>query len=548
MIKIDNDMLRKSQLLLLMVPLLSALSITFLHAQQIQSNPWVPNGPVNTIARQGDIMYVGGQFTEVGRTIAKGAVLNAATGQPRLNDELFTGNVYHSVTDGQGGFFLSGDFAATSGTNRRFVLHQLSNGEFSTSFNPVFTGHTQIKVLAATVDRVLIRSRLVNSNLYTLYCMAYDGSIYWSRQTNGRIHEAIQSEGSIIVVGNFLSVEGQARTRAAAFSIYSGELLPWNTGTSITIINEAVSSLNTSKSVTLGIHQNELFIRWVAPLNPNPNTILASFDLQSGTPTGWSIPLHTNVSSPMLVHHGRVYIGTSSGEGLLVLNAVTKEVLPNPVDISILSPNLSANRIDAIGALGNTIYLAGGNKVNPNGAVLADLVAFNETTLQKEGLEANIFRNYSTVQGSIFTISSGSDNIFVGGTFTSIMVQPRTNLFAYNVVTGELLPFNAQFSEDGVVTQLFSTDSRLYVSGFFVEVNGQERFSGLASFNLADGSLNDWNPDLGGHWGTVYGYGEQIYIYGGFTSVNGNARSGLAALWSCNGCKRTRRICSRTNC
>lgn len=533
----------KSLQFILLVTLLCAVQHNALHAQEILPNGWMPNGSVYAMARQGDIMYVGGEFTQVGRPLAHGVVFDVATGLPRVNDEKLTSTVNHVVSDGQGGFFVNGNFVPAPGQSYKYIQHLLPNGELSTSFNPVIPGNSQIKVLAATADRVLIKTRFGSPHVHALYCVGYDGTIFWSRTANGRILDGIESNGVIIVVGNFTFFEGQSRTRAAALNILTGELLPWNTGNLLPAFSDNPSSTNATKTVVLGISGNELFIRWRSQANIDPNTMVASVSLETGTATGWTLPAHSSGTSvpPMLVHNGKVYMATNSGQGLLIVDAATKQTLPNPTGISVLSPDIIVNRIKSIAAVNNTIYLGGGNMVDQNGVPLSDVVAFNETTLEKENFSTDLFQNYVYPGGdagspisTIYCMSGDANGLFIGGYFPSIMAVPRTNLYAYNIVTGELLPFAPVFTTgESVITHLFASDSRLYTSGLFHEVNGQERLSGLASFNLADGSLNDWNPvvDNPGISPTllVYGFGDRVYVYGALTTVDGVSRNGVAA-------------------
>ncbi len=529
--------------------LMTTLLNSGLHAQEILPNTWVPNGPVHATMRQGDIMYVGGEFSQVAIPMANGVVINTSTGLPRINDEKFTGIVNHAVSDGQGGYFLTGNFAPVSGSGYKFVQHLLADGTFSDIFNPIIPGTSQIRVLAATNDRVIIRTRYSTSNnnpiVNALYCVGYDGTIYWTRNANGKILDGIISDNdTFYMIGNFTRVEGQSRTRAAAFDVYTGELLPWNTGS---LISAILDPLQTQlKTVSMGIAGNELFIRWRVSNNEQPQatSMVVSVDLLNGIPTGWTLPLSFATSSaPMAVHNGRVYLGTSTDQGLLILDAATKQTFPNPAGIVVSSPGTSGNRISAIAAVGNTIYLAGGNKVDENGNALPDVVAFNETTLERENFNGTMMRNYAypgtnntSNPYSIRTLASGPNSLFIGGYFPGFSAEPRKGIYAYNVVSGDLLPFSIDYNEIEVgITKLFATPSHLYVSGFFESINGQPRIAGLACFNLADGSLNEWNPDIGINWGSLYGNGDRVYIYGGFNSVDGNDRAGVAAFDAATG-------------
>ncbi|MCZ8217126.1 MAG: hypothetical protein O9262_12855, partial [Cyclobacteriaceae bacterium] len=170
-------MLRKLHPILLLLPLLCVGAKLQLSAQQLLPNTWVPNGPVNAITRQGDIVYVGGAFTHVGLPIAQGAIFDRNSGEALPPAASLVEDVTHSISDGQGGFFLTTLYSHTPGLNYRSVVHLLANGRISETFNPVIPSTTNnVKVLAATNDRVIIRTQYGNPYVYALYCVGYDGS------------------------------------------------------------------------------------------------------------------------------------------------------------------------------------------------------------------------------------------------------------------------------------------------------------------------------------------------------------------------------------
>ena len=88
---------------------------------------------------------------------------------------------------------------------------------------------------------------------------------------------------------------------------------------------------------------------------------------------------------------------------------------------------------------------------------------------------------------------------------------------------------------DGNVFGFAASGSTLYIGGGFTSVGGQAR-NGLAAIDLNTMSVTSWNPNLGlfGHAGyansvAVSPDGSQVYFGGNFDMVGGQARSYLAS-------------------
>ncbi len=528
-------MKRKLQLMLLLVPLFSVLPMTMLLAQQVLPNTWVPNGAVNTMTRHGDIIYIGGQFTQVARSLSNGVVFDISTGIPKTTSAIPNGPVDGAVSDQNGGFFISSNnvyFSKIGDVNRNKLAHILADGSVSQVFNPILPSGSK-KVIAATSSLVFVDVGNI------IYCIDFSGNIIWSRQASGgrssgsRILGGIAHNNILYLVGNFTTFEGQSRIRAAALDVLSGALLDWNTGSIIPPLNN-VLSFNQPSPVHMGISGNELFIRYRA--DNLYTSQLISVDLVSGLSTGFSMLSPGNV--PMIVHGGRIYL-SSLQQGLIILDATTKQVLPNPTSFNI---NTTNRYIRSIAANGNSIYLCGtGSFVNQTGESIGDVISFDATTQELLPFNTSILRNLNSSEDlldKLVTIAVSDGNIFVGGFFSGINAVERSNVFAYNIMSGELLPFAPVFDEYASVGNLHASNTRLYVSGIFYQVNLQDR-GGLASFDLGTGALTEWNPIVDCSDCLLEGNGETIYIANNdnnlLSTVNGNPRNGLAAFDAATG-------------
>lgn len=100
--------------------------------------------------------------------------------------------------------------------------------------------------------------------------------------------------------------------------------------------------------------------------------------------------------------------------------------------------------------------------------------------------------------GCIYAMSIKGDTLFVGGRFTSINGTPRVNFAAIRISNGQLLPsFSTGIGGAGdTVFSITVSNNRIYVGGKFTNVFGNAR-TNIGRLNY-DGTVNAWNPNSGG--------------------------------------------------
>jgi len=100
--------------------------------------------------------------------------------------------------------------------------------------------------------------------------------------------------------------------------------------------------------------------------------------------------------------------------------------------------------------------------------------------------------------GCIYAMGIKGDTLFVGGHFTKVNGVTRNNFAAIRISTGALLPtFNTGIGGVGdTVFAITVYNGRIYVGGKFTTVFGQPR-TNIARVNY-DGTVNGWNPSVGG--------------------------------------------------
>src|SRR5437667_3517164 len=97
-------------------------------AQLVNPHLWATNGVVRAMALSGNTLYIGGDFTYVGPNTGGFANIDATSvtvvpGSPHVD-----GTVYASAADGQGGWYIGGNFTRVWGEPRSNLAHIRPDG------------------------------------------------------------------------------------------------------------------------------------------------------------------------------------------------------------------------------------------------------------------------------------------------------------------------------------------------------------------------------------------------------------------------------------
>ncbi|AMD86746.1 hypothetical protein AXF14_02930 [Actinomyces radicidentis] len=146
------------------------------------------------------------------------------------------------------------------------------------------------------------------------------------------------------------------------------------------------------------------------------------------------------------------------------------------------------------------------------------------------------------VNGVVWDQVVVGDVVYVTGQFTSarpagakpgVNETPRTNLLAYNLHTGELIEdFAPVLNNTGRSLAVSDDGKTLYVAGSFDKVNG-EWHGRLAAFDLTKGHgqlISSFKPIFSTTINAIDVHGNTVYAGGAFKTVNGVARTELAAV------------------
>lgn len=144
--------------------------------------------------------------------------------------------------------------------------------------------------------------------------------------------------------------------------------------------------------------------------------------------------------------------------------------------------------------------------------------------------------------GEVDAIAEVGNAIVIGGTFTSVTPlggtsTPRSYLFAFDKATGQLLPgFNPVLN--GAVNDVVPgpTPGTVYAAGAFSQVNGASS-SKVTLLRLDTGAVVSGfrAAAMNGAANTIVAKGSRLFVGGFFTTVGGQAHSGIASLNATSG-------------
>jgi uncharacterized delta-60 repeat protein len=204
-------------------------------------------------------------------------------------------------------------------------------------------------------------------------------------------------------------------------------------------------------------------------------------------------------------------------------------------------PDCPDGTVHSIAIQGDSKVLIGGGYVTINGISRTNLARFNPDGTLDQGFQIDFSGRGDSIcpnpHGAVYAIAvQGDGKLVVGGSFYSVNGAQRNNLARLNA--GGTVDHGFQDGLSGVGGYVYSvalqSDGKILVGGSFSSVNGASRKS-VARLNR-DGTLDDgFLNGLSGADGTVNWVAPQadgkVLIALGFTTVNGMPVFDVARLW-----------------
>ncbi|MFA7379816.1 MAG: T9SS type A sorting domain-containing protein [Bacteroidia bacterium] len=491
------------------------------------------NGDVRKISIQSDgKIMIGGSFTSyngtgrnyIARLNADGSLdasFNPGTGA--------NGSVRTISIQSNGKIIIGGSFTSYNGTGRNYIARLNADGSLDASFNPGTGANGDVRTISIQSDgRIMIGGGFTSYNGTGRNYIARlnaDGSLDASFNpgtgANSTVYStSIQSNGKIIIGGEFTSYNGTGRNYIARLNADGSLDASFNPGTGA---NNSVYSISIQSDgkIIIGGTYNGTSTNRIARLNAD-GSLDASFNPGTGA--------NTTVNSTSIQSDGKIIIGGgfSSYNGTS-RNYIARLNADGILDASF-NPGTGANStVWTTSIQSNGKIIIGGYFTSYNGTVRNYIARLNA-----DGSLDTSFNQGTGVGYIVFSTSIQSDGkIIIGGYFNSYNGTGRICIARLNADGSLDSSFNpgtgAKWSVESTSIQ---SNGKIIIGGGFTSYNGTGR-NYIARLN-ADGSLDaSFNPGTGANrivWTTSIQSNGKIIIGGEFTSYNGTGRNYIARL------------------
>jgi hypothetical protein len=547
------------------------------------SGSFYANGTIFAVAAAPDRVYVGGDFTLIGRPTGSWVAV-APDGSPVPGRPAVEGSIAAAAADGRGGWFIAGTIRGVGATRRSAtVAHLRSNGSLDQSWHVAVSGG-RVLALALNGRRLFLGgsfARVAGKPRRTLAAVDASGGrlLPWrpagvphfarhgkEGPAPGRVSSLALSRDArtLYVAGSFDHIGNRARLGLAAVGVKTGVLSRWNPAPDGSVY-----------AIQPAPRGGTIFIAGdFSRIGGERRNAVAAVNAGNGRSLAFNVhaPQYATVSNLALAG-GLVYVAgdftTLGGKSRHLLAALNERT----GGVTDWEPNVAGDEITglAVDAQRNTVYIAGeldevggqrrdalaaldartGNVTpwdpralggigvlakGPGGVVFAGgKIAFVGGT-RRHGLasfspDGSLTDWDPALEGTVRSLALRPDNsrLYVGGAFAPGDVPGQRNLAVVDVSSGALHAFGGG-TNSGVWTLATSADgSTLYIGGAFVTVAGKRRVR-LAALDGTTGTLLAWNSGANDLVRTLLPTDDALFVGGDFRSAGGLARARLVKL------------------
>ena len=500
------------------------------------------DGGVNALALSGSTLYVGGLYTSIsGQTRNNLAALSTTDGSvtafnPNADTTSGRGVAALAVSSDGATVYAGGDFTQIGGHARSGIAAlNATDGSATTTFNPGISGGTGSADSLVIADSILyLAGNFSTVGGLTRQAIAAiklggadDGTVvedfapaptFFGCVPCASIAALAVSGSTVYAGGSFDTIGGQARNNLAGLNVADGAATAFDPGPAQNIL-----SLAASGSI---VYASGGF----TSIGGQPRNYIAALNAADGSATAFD-PNPNGTPNAICVADSAVYFGGQFSS----LGGVSRNSLAaiNAADGTATAWDAHGEGMNGNYALVNTLAVSG-SAVYVGGAftTIGGQSRTNAAAVTISDATATAWDPNS--DGIVNAITLSGDVAYVGGVFQNIGGQPHLGIAALNTVDGtanawdpdaDFIPINA----------IALSGSLVYFGGTFAHVGGEPR-NGLAAVNAADASVTSWNPNLGGDLQGFTGIyalavsGMTIYAGGGFGSVQGITRNNIAGI------------------
>ncbi|GAL86084.1 hypothetical protein CHU_1647 [Sporocytophaga myxococcoides] len=502
-----------------------SLSQIIAFSQTIDTSAWTTNGAVKSVVKNGNTIYIGGEFSYIGLNTGNAVPVNINTGKPLDKYPKVDGAVICIAEDGRGGYFLGGMFTNVGGQPRKNIAH--INRDLQVTDWHAEVNNTIVSI-AVTSTSVIIGGAFtdvsgVSRNNFAELTKTTGSVTSFNPDPNGRVASLLIDGNSLYIGGSFDQIGGKSRTLIACFSIHDYSLKNWSP--------LLEGSTNEPRVTQISRKGNTLYFSGhFYKVNGEDIYNTVGVDTISGHSNIFKINGYNTSwrgTDIMELNDSLVIIGS----GWTDWNSDTLSVLAYNIKTGSQTkfPKIhgSANKIRLVG---DNLYIAGYPNFKSPTYIEPNFSCINIKTgeYREKIFTANHQFHDFVIKGDI---------VYTGGNFTSINGKNRYGLAALDANTHEVLDWNFSVSSGynyfgrSSASSLKLYNNTLFVGGMFDHIYGDDfakrklRFC-IAQIDLATNAITDWDIKLGGYCGDApfvedfFIKDNLVYVVGNWTSAN----------------------------
>lgn len=499
--------------------------------------------------------YIGGDFTSYNPWLTgTGAWTDPTSGQIDPSFSAVNGDVFASVSDGAGGLYIAGSLSSIGGVGRNRVAHILGDGSLDAAFLPPSIGN---EVWAIDVDSNYVyiggKFTTVNSQArgYAARLDRTTGALdAWNPNANSWVHTINVDGSNVYLGGRFTTVGGVSKNEIAKVDNATGAI-DSNFASPITggygVFDITKSNGYTYVGGSFSATQSGTTIATLVRLDETTGALDTAWNPSISGNTTTSVSTASNPAGPIVytmdIAGSTLYVGgkfTSAGgqsrQRLAAFDLTGTPALtswaPTTSSGGVYNSNNNIELQDAVSSLdvaSGTVYISGGFFAI-NGVARNRAGAINATTGSLSSWDPHPCDNSNGAASHVRTVLSNGTKVFIGGTFTCAGGLKRYHTAA---VGADGILTNWTPEVNAPVQEMSSDGTTIYMVGRFTNVNDNVRQ--YAAAVQTNGTTTGWSPALsvglcgGGEKQSVLQTSTYVYVGGCFTTVNGVARTGVAA-------------------
>lgn len=472
--------------------------------------------------------YVGGEFEQALLNVRAVTTLAPSGGFGQSHPLVFPdvdGVVHAIVDDGEGGWYIGGQFSRVGGLPRQNLARidkagQVTDwqGSVSGAGNVVYALSRFSTTLVVGGDFAFVEGATGGAARASLAAFDGDGDLImeFSPEVTGLIRTLLFDGSTLYIGGSFTAVDGVARSGIALINTF-GQVQPWQS-----LISGNVHAIATDGTrIAVAGDFEEILVDGV----PTPRSLLAVFD-ESGAPLDFSPefsgPAEKAVFS-LLIDSGNLLVGGRFD----MVDGQARSGFAEFDDQGVLVESAIAvdGAVHALALSGQLLYVSGDfqNATGAGGTEPREAVAVFDAT-------DNLLGWNPRLSGSVVDLFAGNGVVAVAGGLRGVSAeQPRMNLAAFDQ-DGELLSWAP--AADGSVKAIVVEGDAVYLGGAFTQLGNPVADTGRAFVGAVDrlsGAVTSWNPAANGEVHALLVDAGVIYFAGSFSEAGALPRQNLAA-------------------